>query len=126
MSAPLTSSRHQPGQCLNSLPANPLQLLQDLIDQGLQPARREFWLFLDAVPNRSYGLPINAENLPTDGECLALAGLDVVLYFHGYLTDYRTLRRLCGSILAARPNLFWIFDRDFKKSADLKIGVRAC
>ena len=106
--------------------ANPLQLLQDLIECGLQPARREFWLFLDATPNRTYGLRINAENLPTDNDCKALTGLNIVLIFNGYLTKYGTLRRLCGSILAARPHLFWILDLDRKKIVHLKIGARIC
>jgi len=105
---------------------NPLQQLQNLIDQGFQPVRREFWLFLDKMPNRSYGLRINAGNLPTDDDCTALTGLNIVLIFNGYLTKYGTLRRLCASILAARPHLFWIFDCDFKKIAHLKIGVHAC
>jgi hypothetical protein len=102
--------------------ANPLQPLQDLTDQGHQPARREFWLFLGMAPNRSYGLRIDPASLPTDHDCRSLTGLDIVLVFNGYLTKYGTLRRLCGSILAARPNLFWIFDRDLMKIAHLKIG----
>ncbi len=115
LTSPLVTSNRR-----DMLHANPLQPLQNLIDLGLQPARREFCMFLDMAPNRSYGLRINTAHLPTDDDCLALAGLDIVLHFHGYVTKYGPLRRLCGSILAARPNLFWILDRDFKKIAHLK------
>jgi hypothetical protein len=104
------------------LHANPLQPLQNLIDEGLQPVRREFWLFLDAKQNRINGLVVSATNLPTDNDCKAIAGLDIVLVFHGHSTKYGTLNRLCGSILAARPHLFWILDLDFKKIAHLKIA----
>lgn len=106
--------------------ANPLQPLQDLIDLGRQPFNREFWLFLGTTPNKINGLPVDAQHLPNDNDCKVLAGLDIVLTFNGYLTNYGTLRRLCGSILAARPNLFMVIDLDYKKNAQLKIGARAC
>lgn len=96
------------------------------MEQGFQPAGAEFWLFLDLEPYRTNGLAIASDRLPTERDCRAVAGLDIVVVFKGNQMTYRTLLRLCESLLAARPRRLLAFDLDYKKMAYLKHGAFPC
>lgn len=100
-----------------------LQPLRELADRGMQPRFGEIWLGVDFKPLRRNALAIESGKMPTDAECAALTGLDVILTFHGFATRYGTLRRLCGSIYQARPRRLMLIDLDVKKTAFLKMAV---
>ena len=103
---------------------NPLKPLQALAEKNLQPAGQIVWLGLGTTPPKRNALFIDISRLPTDDECSGVAGLDVVLSYHGYATKYGTLARLCGSLYQARPRRLQIIDLDSKKMAFLKIVGR--
>lgn len=99
-----------------------LKPLQDLVASGLQPKARHVWLGLGLKPAKRGGIEIEPNQLPTDADCTALAGLDITLVFNGFLTRYGTLRRLCGSIYQARPRRILLVDLDYRKTAFVKLG----
>jgi hypothetical protein len=101
---------------------NPLQLLESMRDRGAMPRAGEIWLVLGIPIERRNALTIPFDNLPTDQDCTAVAGLDVVLCFYGYLTSYGILQRLCGSLLVGRPRRLLVVDLDLKKIAFLKLA----
>lgn len=105
---------------------NTLKPLQDVLDQGMQPAHAEFWLFLDLPAYRTNGLVISSCQLPSADDCRAVAGLDVILVFEGDRTSYAILRRLCGLLLSARPRRLQALVHDYKKMAYLKHGAFPC
>lgn len=93
-----------------------------LRSNGVMPKSGLIWLGLGCRPPKRNALEIDPESLPNDEECKAVAGLDVVLIVNGYLTKYSPLRRLCGSLLAARPRRLQVIDLDYKRIAFLKLG----
>lgn len=92
---------------------------------GAMPRLGLVWLGIGFLPMKRNALSINPEQLPTDEECHAVAGLDVIVCIHGHLTKYGMLRRLCGSLYAAYPRRLQVFDYDYRKVAFLKMGGRA-
>lgn len=100
-----------------------LQPLRDLAERGMQPRFGEIWLGVDFKPLRRNAIAIESGAMPTDADCAALAGLDVILTFHGFATRYGVLRRLSGSIYQARPRRLLLIDLDVKKTAFLKMAV---
>ncbi len=105
---------------------NALQPLSELAARGMQPVRREVWLGLGIKPPKRNAIAIDPSHLPTDADCTAVAGLDVILCVHGYSTAYGVLRRLCGSIYQARPRRLQLIDLDYQRIAFLKLGGHAC
>jgi len=102
--------------------SNPLHDLQVLNELELQPSRGIIWLGIEvSIPKRN-ALVINSSRLPTDQECKAVAGLDVIVSYHGYATKYGTLKRLCESLYLARPRRLQVIDLDTKKIAFLRLG----
>lgn len=99
-----------------------LSPLIELRSNGVMPKSGLIWLGLGCRPPRRNALVIDPERLPTDDECKSVAGLDVVLIVNGYLSKYSTLRKLCGSLLAARPRRLQVIDLDYKRIAFLKFG----
>lgn len=102
--------------------ANPLQPLAEMRDRGSMPRACEIWLGLGLPLPRRNSLFIPFDDLPSDEDCTAVAGLDVVLCFHGHLTRYGILHRLCGSLLAGRPRRLLVVDLDLKRTAFLKLA----
>lgn len=99
-----------------------MQPLADLAKRGQQPRFGQIWIGLGfRLPKRN-AINIDPTDLPTDVECAALAGLDVILVYPGNTTGYAVLRRICGSIYAARPRRLMIVDSDFKKFAFLRVA----
>jgi hypothetical protein len=101
---------------------NPLQALQDLADQGLQPHLRMIWLGLGFLPDKQNAIEIHPDHLPTDLQCAAVCGLDVLVVIKGYETRYGTLVRLCHLLYQAGPRCLQVHDLDYKKAAYLKHG----
>lgn len=96
--------------------------LQRLRNGGLQPTGALIWLGLGlSLPKRN-SLTIDPANLPTDVECRAVAGLDVIVCINGYATKYGVLRHLCGVLLEARPTRLQVIALDYKRIAFLKLG----
>lgn len=103
--------------------ADPLRQLADLAKRGLQPARREVWLGLGFAPPKRCAIAINPAQLPTDAQCGAVAGLDVLVVYHGNDTRFSALNRLCLSLYAAGPRRLQAIDLDAKRVAYLKLGA---
>ena len=102
--------------------AGPLQPLVDLMARGLQPVRREVWLGLGFCPPKRCAIAIDPLRIPSDADCGTVAGLDVILCYHGHSTRYGALRDLCSAIYKARPRRLLAIDLDYKRVAFLKLG----
>ncbi len=98
-----------------------LALLDDLAMAGLQPVRREVWLGLGFLPPKRCAIAINPADLPTEADCGAVAGLDVIVVYHGTTTAYGTLRSLSNALYRASPRRLQIVDLDAKRYAFLKL-----
>jgi hypothetical protein len=83
--------------------ANPLQPQPDLIDQNLQPDRREFRLPQTKTPNPAHGMAINAKNLATNNEYEARPGMDILIIIANeyMLSKYDSVRHLSAYVIAA-------------------------
>jgi hypothetical protein len=103
---------------LNYVGLGPLITLRNA---GVMPKAGLIWLGIGFQPPKRNALALDPNGLPTDDECGAVAGLDVVLIMRGYLTRYAPLRRLSGSLLAARPRRLQVIDLDYKRIAFLKM-----
>lgn len=101
---------------------NALLPLKELAARGLQPVGRIVWLGLGFLPQKRNALEIDPNHLPCDADCLALAGLDVILLIRGYSTStkYGAVKRLCGSVYRSRPRRFQLIDLDLYRIAYLK------
>lgn len=102
---------------------NPLHQLDALAAQGMQPVRREVWLGLGFLPPKRCAIAIDPLHLPTGSDCGAVAGLDVMLCYHGHSTRYGVLRDLCASLYRARPRRLLVIDLDYGRLAFLKLGA---
>jgi hypothetical protein len=98
-----------------------MQPLFDLIAAGLQPIRREVWLGLGFCPPKRCAIAIDPLALPGKQECGAVAGLDVLLCYHGHSTRYGVLRDLCAALLQAGPRRLLVIDLDYGRLAFLKL-----
>lgn len=101
---------------------SPMQPLADLMARGLQPVRREVWLGLGFRPPKRCAIAIDPLRLPSDADCGAVAGLDVILCYHGHSARYGSLRNLCGALYMARPRRLLVIDLDYARVALLKMG----
>ena len=99
-----------------------LQPLKDMAKRGMQPSQRIVWLRLGITPPKRNAIKIDPDNLPSDSDCAAVAGLDVILCLNGYVTRYGTVKRLCESLMLGRPRRLQLIDHDYKKIAYLKLG----
>jgi hypothetical protein len=102
---------------------NPLHELASLAAAGMQPVRREVWLGLGFLPPKRCAIAIDPLCLPTGSDCRAVAGLDVMLCYHGHSTRYGVLRDLCGSLYRALPRRLLVIDLDYGRLAFLKLGA---
>lgn len=98
-----------------------MQPLFDLIAAGLQPIRREVWLGLGFCPPKRCAIAIDPLALPGKQQCSAVAGLDVLLCYHGHSTRYGVLRDLCAALLQAGPRRLLVIDLDYGRLAFLKL-----
>ena len=101
-----------------------MQPLIDLAMMGLQPVRREVWLGIGFRPPKRCSIALPPLQLPSDRECRAVAGLDVLLCYHGHSTRYGVLRDLCGALQRAQPRRLLAIDLDYGRVAFLKLGVK--
>lgn len=101
---------------------NPLQALQDLADQGKQPFDRMIWIGLGILPPKQNAILIDPACLPTDAQCRALAGLDVLVLIKGHQARWSTLRTLCNALYQAQPRRLQVHDLDYARVAFLKLG----
>lgn len=99
-----------------------LAQLGQLIRSGFMPKDRTIFFGVDHRPPRRNAIEIASAHLPSDADCRAVAGLSVILNYRGYSTSYRTLKRLCGSLYAARPERLMLVDIDIMKIAFLVLG----
>lgn len=100
-----------------------MQPLFNLAAAGLQPLRREVWLGLGFRPPKRCAIAIDPFALPGNQDCRAVAGLDVLLCYHGHSTRYGVLRDLCGALQRAQPRRLLAIDLDYGRVAFLKLGV---
>lgn len=89
-------------------------------EHGLAPVNGLIYLGLGFRPPKANAIAIDPAHLPTDRDCFAVAGLDVVLVYRGDSAKYGVLRKLTGSLYQARPRRLLIIDLDRSRSAFLK------
>jgi hypothetical protein len=87
---------------------------------GLAPADGVIYLGLGFRPPKRNAIALDPERLPSDRDCYAVAGLDVVLIYRGEEVKYGTLRKLTGSLYQAMPRRLIIVDLDRSRCAFLK------
>jgi hypothetical protein len=116
-----TQKQSQPAQ--NKSPT--LAQLGQVIRMGAMPKDGTVFLGIDHRPARRNAIEILSAHLPNDADCRAVTGLSVILNYRGYATAYRTLRRLCEALQAARPKRLMLVDTDAKKIAFLVLGGKA-
>lgn len=116
----MTRVQHQATAPSRSRPGA-MQPLFDLITAGLQPIRREVWLGLGFCPPKRCAIAIDPLALPGKRDCSAVAGLDVLLCYHGHSTRYGVLRDLCAALLQAGPRRLLVIDLDYGRLAFLKL-----
>ena len=87
---------------------------------GLAPADGQLFLGLGFRPPKRNAIAIDPDSLPTDRDCYAVAGLDVILIYRGHSTKYGVLRKLTGSLYQAMPRRLIIVDLDRSRCAFLK------
>ena len=101
--------------------SNPLQQLDNMIAAGMQPVRREIWLGIGFRPPKRCAIELDPVNLPTEADCRAVTGLDVLLVYHGQAVRYNVLRTLCDYLYRAAPRRLQLIDLDAKRVAFLKL-----
>jgi hypothetical protein len=102
---------------------SPMRPLFDLAENGLQPVRREVWLGIGFLPPKRCAIAVDPLRLPSGRECGAVAGLDVLLCYHGSSTRYGFLRDICAALQRAQPRRLLAIDLDYGRVAFLKLGV---
>ena len=88
--------------------------------QGLAPVNGLIYLGLGFRPPKLNAIALDPGYLPTDEDCYAIAGLDVVLVYRGDSVKYGVLKKLTGSLLQALPRRLMIVDLDVSRYAFLK------
>jgi len=92
---------------------------------GLAPDDGIIYLGIGFSPPKRNSIEIDSNHLPTQEQCFAVAGLDVVLVFHGDLVRYGTLRTLADRLYQSRPRRLQLIDLDYQRIAFLKMaGLR--
>ena len=99
-----------------------LTALHALLRQGKQPVGRLVWIGLDFAPAKHNAIAVDSASLPSETECRAVAGLDVIVLYHGFVAAYGALRRLCGNLHQANPRRLQLIDLDFGRIAYLKVS----
>lgn len=90
-------------------------------ERGLAPADGIIYLGLGFRPPKANAIAIDPDHLPSDRECHAVAGLDVVVIYRGESTGYGVLRKLTGSLYQALPRRLVVVDLDRGRHAFLKM-----
>lgn len=100
---------------------NPLHVLETMAAAGMQPLRREVWLGIGFHPPKRCAIEIDPARLPEPAECWPVAGLDVIVVYHGAATRYGTLRDLSHRLYGASPRRLQLIDLDAGRIAFLKL-----
>ena len=87
---------------------------------GMAPVGGLIYLGIGFRPPKQNAIAIYPDRLPSQHDCHALAGLDVVVIFRGDSTRYGTLRNLCSLIEKSNPRRLQLIDLDYKRIAFLK------
>jgi hypothetical protein len=89
---------------------------------GLAPVGSLVYLGIGFTPPKLNAIRIDPDRLPTDRECHAVAGLDVVLLFRGHEVRYSTMRSLTDALYRSCPRRLQLVDLDYKRVAFLKLA----
>ena len=89
---------------------------------GLAPVGSLVYLGIGFKPPKQNAIRIDQARLPTDRECHAIAGLDVVVVFHGHDVRYFTIRSLTDALHRASPRRLQLIDLDYQRIAFLKLA----
>lgn len=100
---------------------NPLHALETMADAGMQPMRREVWLGIGFQPPKRCAIEIDPARIPELSECWPVAGLDVIVVYHGNAVRYGTLRDLSHRLHDASPRRLQLIDLDAGRIAFLKL-----
>jgi len=89
---------------------------------GLAPVDGLIYLGIGFLPPKQNAIEIDPHRLPTQEECYAVAGLDVVLVCRGSLVKYGTVRAITSRLYQSRPRRLQLIDLDYKRIAFLKMA----
>ena len=89
---------------------------------GLAPVDSLIYLGMGFRPPKQNAIAIDLLRLPTQRECHAVAGLDVVLVYYISRVKYGQLRTLAGMLGQSMPRRLILVDLDYKKLAFLKMA----
>lgn len=88
---------------------------------GMAPVGGLIYLGIGFRPPKENAIAIDPDRLPSQRECHALAGLDVVVIYRGYDMRYGPLRTLSDLIQKSCPRRLQLIDLDHKHVAYLKM-----
>ncbi len=91
-------------------------------EHGLAPVDNTIWLGIGFRPPKHNAIEIDPASIPTQVECRAVAGLDVVLVYPGDLIRYGMLRTLTSRLYESRPRRLMLVDSDRRRTAFLKVA----
>ena len=89
---------------------------------GLAPENGMIYLGLGFRPPKQNAIALDPDHLPTQRECYAVAGLDVVLIYRGNQTRYGSIRALSGMLEKSLPRRLLLVDLDENRIAFLKMA----
>ena len=89
---------------------------------GLAPINSLIYLGIGFRPPKENAIAIDPEHLPSQRECHAVAGLDVVLVYKGNAVRYGALRTLTQCLENSLPRRLQLIDLDEKRIAFLKLA----
>src|SRR5579863_4895674 len=120
---PATNSRNEPFVLTfaKGCHLKTFAVLRSQINIGLQPIDRIIWLGLDFLPAHTNAFQIDSKAIPSKKECAAVAGLDVIVLYHGHSTRYGSLRTLSENLYQAIPRRLQLIDFDLNRVAYLKL-----
>lgn len=99
-----------------------LSQLAAIREAGMAPVDCMIYLGIGFRPPKQNAIEINPERLPSAAECHAVAGLDVMLIFHGHEVRYGVLRELTRTLQNSQPRRLQLIDIDHKCVAYLKLA----
>lgn len=89
---------------------------------GLAPVDSLIYLGIGFRPPKQNAIEINPDKLPSQRECHAVAGLDVILVYYISRVKYGQLRTLADMLSKSMPRRLILIDLDYKKLAFLKMA----
>ena len=89
---------------------------------GMAPIDGMIYLGIGFKPPKQNAIAIDPDRLPTQRECHSVAGLDVIVIYHGNDVGYSVMRTLTAALERSRPRRLQLVDLDQQRIAFLKLA----